>query len=242
MLDVASPGTSALFQSLAAAHAYRVTVWPSYTSSAAGGAPTAATILGSSLTNAALAKITDGATIKLSTKLTVSGTSTVLGTQQVTLWQKAGGATTWTQIASTTTNTSGIATHSVKPAVNTTYQWRYSGNSAHMSTIGNETVNVAFAIAEHATTLTMHLGSTMYLYGTVAPLPKDQWVYLQKSGVTQRTKAEILYQKLPNGVRTWGFKLAFKPGTKGTYSIRIYKPASSHNTAGYGTTIKLVVK
>jgi hypothetical protein len=239
--DVAAPGTSALFQSLAAGHAYRVTVWPSYSSPADGGASTAASILGSSFSNAALAKITDGATITLSTKLLVSGTSTVLGKQTVTLWQKAAGAPTWTQIASTTTSTAGIATHAVKPAVNTAYQWRYAGNAAQMSTVGAETVDVAFAVAEHATTLLMHLGSTMYLYGTVAPLPKNQLVYLQKSGMTQSIKAAVVYQKLPNGVTTWGFKLAFRPAAKGTYSIRIYKPASSTNTAGYGATVKLVV-
>ena len=241
VLDVAPGGSSASFASLAAGRGYRVTVWPSFSSPAAGGTATTASIVGSSFSNGKLAKIVDGATINLSTKLLVSGTSTVLGRQPVTLWQQPAGAKTWTQVAATTTNTSGAAVHAVKPAVNTTYQWRYAGTGAHMSSAGGETVDVAFAVAEHATTLHLRLGSTMYLYGTVAPLPKNQWVYLQKSNVTQSTKAQIVHQKLPNGVTTWGFKLAFRPGARGTYSIRIYIAASKQNTAGYGATVKLVV-
>jgi len=241
MLDVAPGTTSATFSSLAAGHAYRVTVWPSYANPAGGGAPAAASIAGTSFSNGTKTQITDGATITLSTKLLVSGTSTVLGKQSVTLWQKPAGAKTWSQISSTATSSAGIATHAVKPAVNTAYQWRYGGNGSHMSSAGGETVNVAFAVAEHATTLRMRLGSTMYLYGTVGPLPKNQYVYLQKSGVTQANKAKIVYQKLPNGQTTWGFKLAFKPGTRGTFVIRIYKPASSTNTAGFGATVKLVI-
>jgi hypothetical protein len=129
----------------------------------------------------------------------------------------------------------------VKPQITTVYQWRYAGAAAHLAAVGAETVTVAFAVAEHATTLSMRLGGTTYLYGTVAPLAKNQLVYLQKSGVTQSTRAAIVFQKLPNGVTTWGYKLAFRPGARGTYLIRIYKPASSQNLAGYGVTLKLVV-
>jgi hypothetical protein len=98
-----------------------------------------------------------------------------------------------------------------------------------------------FALSERATTLSMRLGSTTYLYGTVAPLPRNQYVYLQKSGVTQGVRALIVDQRLPNGVTTWGYKLAFRPGARGTYSIRIYKPASSQDMAGYGVTLRLTV-
>jgi hypothetical protein len=72
-------------------------------------------------------------------------------------------------------------------------------------------------------------------------LARNQPVYLQKGGVTQSTHAAIVLQKLPNGVTTWGYKLAFKPRAKGSYLIRICKPASSQNLAGYGLTLKVVV-
>jgi hypothetical protein len=233
----------ALFGSLASGRSYRATVWPDY-NGAHPGAPASATATGSAFSNTALATITDGAAVALSAKLLVAGTSTPLARQTVTLWQKAAGATGWSPVppAVFQTNALGVVLlSSVKPQVTTVYQWRYAGAAAHLAAAGSETVKAAFAVAEHATTLSMHLGGTAYLYGTVAPLAKNQLVYLQKGGVTQSTHVAILLQKLPNGVTTWGYKLAFKPGARGTYLIRIYKPASSQNLAGYGVTLKLVV-
>ena len=59
--------------------------------------------------------------------------------------------------------------------------------------------------------------------------------------MTTSSRAEIVYQKLPNGVTTWGYKLAWRPASKGTYYLRIYKPASATNAAGHGVTLKVVV-
>jgi hypothetical protein len=241
--DVSASVAHALFGSLVAGRAYRATVWPDYNSKADFGAPASATINGSAFSNRALAKITDGAAVALSARLLAAGTSTALAGQPLTLWEKPAGAAAWSLVTASVfhTNASGVVTDSPKPAVTTAYQWRYAGTAAHLATVGNETVDVAFAVVEHATTLSMRLGSTTYLYGTVAPLPRDQFVYLQKSGVTQTSRAEIVLQKLPNGVTTWEYKLAFKPTARGTYLVRIYKPATAQNLAGYGATLKLVV-
>jgi hypothetical protein len=235
--------THALFSSLVSGRAYRATVWPDYNRKTHTGAPASATVNGSAFSHAALANITDGAAVTLTAKLVAAGTSTPLTGQAVTLWQKPTGATTWGLVTAAAfhTNTSGVVSSAVKPPITTAYQWRYGGTGAHLAAVGTETVNVAFAVSENATTLSMRLGATTYLYGTVAPLAKDQPVYLVESGVTQSTHAAILFQKLPNGLTTWGYKLAFRPGARGTYLIRVYKPASSLNLAGYGVTLKLVV-
>lgn len=55
------------------------------------------------------------------------------------------------------------------------------------------------------------------------------------------SRAQIAYQKPPNGVTTWGYKLAWRPASKGTYHVRIYKPASATNAAGHGAKLKVVV-
>jgi hypothetical protein len=241
--DVSASVTKAVFGSLVSGRAYRATVWPEYNNKTDSGAPASATTIGSAVSNTALATITAGAAVTLSAKLLVAGTSTPMAGQAVTLWQKPAGATTWSPVTSTVfhSNASGVVSSAVKPQVTTVYQWRYAGVGAHLAAVGTETVKVAFAVAEHATTLSLRLGGTTYLYGTVAPLAKNQPVYLQKAGVTQSTHAAVVLQKLPNGVTTWGYKLAFKPTARGTYLIRIYVPASSQNLAGYGVTLKLVV-
>jgi hypothetical protein len=241
--DVSPSVTHALFGSLVSGRAYRATVWPDYNNKTHSGAAAGATVNGSAFINTALASITDGATATLSARLVAAGTTAPLAGQAVTLWQKPAGATAWSLVTSAVfhTNASGVVSRPVKPQVTTSYQWRYAGTAAHLAAVGNETIRVAFAVVEHATTLNIRLGSTTYVYGTVAPLAKNQVIYLQKGGVTQATHAAIVSQRLPNGVTTWGYKLAFKPAARGTYLIRAYKPASSQNLAGYGVTLKLVV-
>ncbi len=239
--DLAATAPYATFSGLASGKAYRATTWPDYDSATVFGAAASRTIAGSSFDNPASTKITYGSSLTLSTKLNVAGTTTALASAPVTLWARTAGTTTWTEIAARTTSSTGIASVTVKPTANTAYQWRYAGSGTHMSAVGPETINVAFLVAEHATRLSLPAGATTYLYGTVAPLPRYAYVYLQRSGVTTSSRAEIVYQKLPNGVTTWGYKLAWRPASKGTYYLRIYKPASATHAAGYGATLKVVV-
>lgn len=239
--DLAATAPNATFSGLASGKAYRATAWPDYDSATVFGAAVSRTIAGSSFDNPASATIVYGSALTLSTKLKVAGTTTALASAPVTFWARKAGTTTWTEIAARTTDSAGIASVTVKPAANTAYQWRYPGSGTHMSAVGPETINVAYLVAEHATRLTLPAGATTYLYGTVAPLPRYAYVYLQLSGVTTSSRAKIVYQKLPNGVTTWGYKLAWRPASKGTYYLRIYKPASATNAAGYGATLKVVV-
>jgi hypothetical protein len=241
--DVSPSVFHVLFSSLVAGSTYRATAWLDYNNQTDFGAPASTTIGGATLSTTALAKITDGAGVALSAKLLAAGTSTALAGQPLTLWQQPAGAAAWSLVTAAVfhTNASGVVTDSVKPSVTTVYEWRYAGTAAHLATVGNETVDVAFAVTEHATTLSVRLGATTYLYGTVAPLAKGQFVYLQKSGVTQSSRAQIVFQKLPNGITTWGYRLAFKAAARGVYLLRVYKPAGPQNLAGYGATLKLVV-
>jgi Fibronectin type III domain len=143
--DVSAAVTHAVFGSLVAGRAYRETAWPDYSNKADFGAPRSGTINGSAFSNTAIAKITDGASVALSARLLVGGTTTVLAGQPVMLWQKAAGATTWSLTTSAVfhTNSAGVVSAAVRPSVTTSYQWRYTGTSAHLATVGNEVVDVA---------------------------------------------------------------------------------------------------
>jgi hypothetical protein len=200
--------------------------------------------------NSSLA-ISKALTIAYGKATTITGTLTDTSTHKavsgatLTLYHRATTSGAWIKGASAKTGSTGVAKLSAKPTSRTYYQWRYAGTTVvKAATSGTDTVNLSQVVGITAPAKVTH-GKAFTIWGTVSPGTSGQKVELQrKVGTSYRNVvgATLKRQKLPNGATKLGyvFKLTLK--TKGSYSYRVTRAATSTLSAGTsaGKTVRVV--
>jgi hypothetical protein len=190
--------------------------------------------------------INEGAKLSVTTTLTDAAHSTPITGATVTLLGRAGSTGAFATVATVVTNSSGLATASVKPTVNGQYEWQFAGSSGHASaTSAAQAVNVAQVVTATVAPASVKHGTAAKIYGTVSPNENGQVVVLQQlvngKWKTLTVRATIKKQLLPNHKTAVGFVLTIKEATKGTFTFRVMRAATAHNASGVSTSLKLKV-
>ena len=200
----------------------------------------------SSLTQGASLTVNYGVTVVEATVLHDKTTGATMAGYGVDLLSRTSTALPWKLVRTVSTSWTGGVKLAVRPPVRTMYMWRFNGVPNHAATTSTvQTVSVAQTVAASATATSIVHGGVVKFYGTVAPNEANQYVYLQilvsRTWKTTAVKAKLVYQRLPNGHSAVGFVLALKTGTTGTYSYRVYRPATTVNSAGLSKVMSLRV-
>ena len=140
-------------------------------------------------------------------------------------------------VGTRTTSGSGVAALAVKPVRNMEYIARYAGGALRF---GRQTGAVAVLVRTLVkTTLSvtsLHLGKSVVIKGSVAPKHAGQKVLLQRLVAGKwKTIATVKLTSLSTYRFTW------KPLKKGTFSLRVSKPADADHVTSFGPTRKLKV-
>jgi len=176
--------------------------------------------------------ITNGGSVKLSTKLTSDGTP--LAGRPVELVHKPFGQSSYSSLGTVDTNASGIASLTLFPKKNTSYQWRYGGDTqeyaASQSPIRSVGVRARVTIALADPTLKP--GQTLVVTGKVTP-PKTGFVAtLWRKTATGKVKLASTTMVRADGT----YRIARALQTKGTYVVFVTVPAAKGNLAGTSPT------
>jgi hypothetical protein len=164
----------------------------------------------------------------------------------VQLQKQVPGSTAWTSAGTAHTNSSGVASLTIKPTRTLTYRWAFLGNTSIAPGVSSTAKiqvaqSVTIALSAHSVT---H-GKKVKVYGLVAPGAKGQKVTVQrKVGSTWKKigTATLKVQKLPNGKKTLGYVLTYKPSAKGKQILRATKAKTVSVSAGTSKTVTLKIK
>lgn len=153
-----------------------------------------------------------------------SGTTPIVGAP-VSVWARTYPSTTYSKIATVTTDGTGKATYNAKPSVQTTYQLRYAGseptNGAANS--GLLVVNVATKITKNVYDTTVTTTQPVQVYGLTLPAKPGTYVYLYRGSVkiaTARVASDGTYL------------LQARITTKGKHVLKVLGAAGTGNLAG----------
>lgn len=173
--------------------------------------------------------ITAGRSTTLRTTATL-GSDPAAG-RSVDLYAKPAGASTYSLVDSAVTNSSGVASMTVSPTHNTTYQWR-SGDL----TSPDKTVKVRTKVTAKAADATLRPGQTLSVQGLLTPTKPGYTVTLWRTTSSGRSK-------LATGVdRSDGRYTITKKLTKsGTYKVYVTVPAGDGNVAGKSALVTVKV-
>jgi hypothetical protein len=196
-----------------------------------------ASALAATTTSVSSATIVAGHTATLTLRLQDPRTGALVTGATVKLWWRANSSQSWALVGSTTTNSSGVASMTVKPWHNTQYEWTFAGNSHYApATSAVVTVWVAQAVTITAARTS---ASTIAIYGTVAPNETGQTVVVQRSvSGSWRTVASavIKSQVMPSGTTQVGYVVRANVGAA-TYVFRATRAATTTNVAGFSPTL-----
>ena len=184
--------------------------------------PTAVTATASKST------ITIGGSVKLSTTLTSDGTP--LASRPVELFHKPFGQSSYTTLGTVDTNASGIASLTLFPKKNTSYQWRYGGDTqeydASQSPIRSVGVRARVTIA--LADATLKPGQTLVVTGKVTPAKTGFVATLWRKTATGKVKLASTTMVRADG----SYRIAKTLTAKGTYKLFVTVPAAQGNLAG----------
>jgi hypothetical protein len=145
-----------------------------------------------------------------------------------------------------TTDAHGVATAATRPRTNTSARWVYPGSSSHVCTTSAvSTVEVGQLV--HASLSAKHVkrGKRVSVFGTVRPQARGKAVTLQRrvAGHWRKVghRAKIRRQRLPDGKKTVGFALTYRPKTPGRQLLRVSRAKTSTNVAGVSKPLRLKV-
>jgi hypothetical protein len=186
-----------------------------------------------------------GKTTVISGTLTDAKTSTRVSGAPVSLRARAGSSGPFTTLTSKNTTGTGAVTVTVKPNVNSQYEWVYAGNASHKQVTSSvATIKVAQVVTETLKPTKVKHRHAVAVYGTVTPKAKGKAVVLQRlvAGKWRKLAATTeRKQKLPNGKTVIGYVFHYKPKRKGAVSLRVTRAATSTNAAGVSATKRLKV-
>lgn len=182
-----------------------------------------------------------GSSTTTSATLKDTKTGHVIPGAPVKLYSRTSTSAAWALAGSATTSSKGVASKAVKPTRRTYYQWRYAGSSTlKASTSATQTVSVSQVVSAHLNRSSVMHGKSVKVYGTVSPSSSGKKVTLQRLiGKAWRSLSSVVIksQRLPNGKKAIGFVFSTKLTKKGSYSFRVYKPATPTLSAGYSSTL-----
>jgi spore germination protein len=181
--------------------------------------------------------------ITYGTKLTVTGTvrdmsGTVLASQKVVLQRRSTTGSTWSNVATAWTSSTGSVSFSYTPSTNSVFRLYAPSNwTFYSATSSEKTTLVKWKVTAAASDTTPARGQTIRISGKVSPI---------RSGTT------VERQKLANG--TWvrmatttvksdgsySFSVLM-PSTSTTLTYRIKVPGTSLNATAYSSSIKITV-
>ena len=132
------------------------------------------------------------------------------------LYSRPKNGTTWSQVTTATSSSTGSVSAVVKPTAATVYVWGYNGSSTLLgSRSGNYTVEVRPTITANLSAAAIKLGATTSYYGYLRPQHPGTTVYLQRqSGTSWPT---VTTTKLNT---TGNYAFSIKPTARGTFNYR----------------------
>lgn len=167
--------------------------------------------------------------------MSVAGqTAADMAGEHVTLWKRAAGASTWSEIASTVIDDHGQAVGPVqKPTVNTSYQWRDAplpGNIYLTAKPSTVTAAVAPKVTIKVAKATVHVHKKVVVTGTAKPGKRGLTVTLYRKHGKHKVK-EATSKLKANGSYTIKKTLAI-----GKYKLFVTVASDSQNAKGTSAT------
>jgi hypothetical protein len=147
------------------------------------------------------------------------------------------GTATWTTIATPTTSSTGTVSTSVKPSTNLEYRLVSDATSAYAAASSAAVlVQVKQQVTAALSANPITLGQSVTIKGSVTPNHAGQSVELQYSysGAWHTVKTATL-------TSTSTYSFTYWPGSAGTRSLRVYRPADTDHAAGNSPTLKLTI-
>jgi hypothetical protein len=147
------------------------------------------------------------------------------------------GSTTWTQVATATTSTTGAFSAAVRPSVNTRYRVAFAGSGAlggAYSAVRLLTVAPTLSIVANRTSLT--LGGTVTFSTTVSPRHSGGTVVLQRwTGTSWATVAVRTLSSVSTA------SVTIRPPARGINTYHWAMPTDSAHTVGYSASMQVRV-
>jgi hypothetical protein len=147
------------------------------------------------------------------------------------------GTATWTTAATLTTSSTGTVSTSVKPSANLEYRLVSDATSAYAAASSAAVgVQVRQQVTAALSASSITLGQSVTIKGSVAPNHAGQSVDLQYSysGAWHTVKTATL-------TSTSTYSFTYWPGSTGTRSLRVYRPADADHADGTSPTLKLTI-
>ncbi|MBV9603574.1 MAG: hypothetical protein JO027_00630 [Solirubrobacterales bacterium] len=170
---------------------------------------------------------------KAGQKVVVSGTGT--SGAQVALWRKLPGQTSFSQVSTTTADSAGKYTFTLKRGtVMTDQQWYVTSNGAQSATLAQEVEAVlGLASSAHSTVV----GRAVVLHGHVTPSHAGERVLIEISRAG--TWRVIARPRLTHGS---SYSVSHSFATPGAVKLRVVLQSDSRNQRSTSSTLKLTVK
>jgi hypothetical protein len=153
------------------------------------------------------------------------------------LQSRSPGSATWTTVSTLTTSSTGTVSTSVKPSANREYRLLSDATSAYAAAPSAAVrVNVRQKVTAALSASSIRLGQTVTIKGSVAPNHAGKSVTLQwyYSGAWHTAKTATL-------TSTSTYSFSYRPGSKGTRTLRVYRPADADHAAGNSSSMKLTI-
>ncbi|MBY8871819.1 S8 family serine peptidase [Micromonospora sp. PLK6-60] len=225
----AGTGSSVTASNLTAGTSYAFAVWVKDRSGRLSPVATArATGTTASITSS-VTSLTFGKTVQVSGKVLRKDNGAAIAGVPVELMARRKGTSTFTRVATVTSNSVGYVAFTHKPSWSVDYMWTYRGSGGFIGAPSAvRSVSVAPVVYANLSKTSFPLGGTVALSGSVAPGHAGQTVYLQRlvSGVWKTQTSKALSS-------TSGYSFSIKPTARGTYSYRVYKPGDSDHATAY---------
>lgn len=195
--------------------------------------------------------ISRSTTISYGKSTVVSGTLTDTKTGKpvsgasVALKARAGVSGSFTTLTTKVTGSTGAVSVTVKPKVNSQYEWVYTATTAHKAvTSGVATIKVGQVVSITVKPKKVKHRKKVSVFGTVSPSASGKTVVLQRlvGGKWKKVgSATVRKQNLPTKKIVVSYLFHYKPKKKGKVSLRVISAATATNTAGTSATKKLKV-
>lgn len=171
------------------------------------------------------------------TAVLVRSTGSHLPGAAVSVYTRRHGTSTWAKKAQIVTNSTGAVSYRLTSAtVNTDVQFRFGGAHSDLATTATAVVDVAPLVTAAWSRTTVPVGTPVTVSGKVTPNEHGQYVYLQRlDGSTWRNVARAALST------TSTYAISTRPGTKGRFIYRLYRPADAARIAGTSSRTVITV-
>lgn len=223
-------GTSVTLPYLAQGSTFSFRIWAQDRSGTLGPA-SSRTLAGTAPTmSASVTSLTNGGSVTVSSRLTRRDTGAAITGVPVQLYWRKVGTTTWYLLTTPTTSSTGTVSFVSRPGASLDYQWVYRGSGSFIgSSSPAARVGVRTVVTGAVSRTSLALGGSFTISGSVAPTHAGQVVYLQRyagNGAWTTVVSRTLSS-------TSTYAVAFRPGWRGTFTFRMYKPADVDHLASY---------